>query len=137
MEKLHEIAGNLTVQWVPEVRAVLDTWSNYTVSLAAFREAVMDKGLAHARQHRGQAWIVDSSTARGSFPQDIQNFIGSDLFPAFAEAGIKWFITISSASAITKMTISSYTSKLGPSGIQLVEAASAEGAIEWLKKNAG
>jgi len=135
MDQIHKIEGKLTVHWVPEVRAIVDTWSNYFVTLAEFKEAVMGKGLEHARAYMGHAWIVDSSTAKGAFPAEIQAFIESDCFPAFAKHGIKWFLTISSTSAITNMSIGNYVSKLGPAGIKLVEASSVEGAVSWLKSN--
>ncbi len=83
------------------------------------------------------AWIVDSSQATGAFSQEIQDYIGSDIFPAFAANGIKYFITVNSqVSAITKMTVRNYSAKTGPHGLQLVELASAEDAIEWLRANA-
>ena len=37
---------------------------------------------------------MDSSTAHGAFSQEIQSFIGSDVFPAFAKHGIRYFITL-------------------------------------------
>jgi hypothetical protein len=49
---------------------------------------------------------------------------------------VKYFVTITSTSALTNMTIGSYAAKLGPNGLKLVEATSAAAAIEWLKKNA-
>jgi len=94
------------------------------------------KGLNYAKTHKGIAWIVDSSEAKGSFPPEIQEFIGSDVFPAFAKNGIKYFITITSKeSALTRMTISTYSAKTGPHGLQLLEVNSVDDAIEWLKNN--
>lgn len=135
MEQVHSIAGKLDVKWVPEVRAILDTWTSYFIPLADFKEAVAVKGLSFAKAHKARAWIVDSSTAKGAFSADIQAYIGTELFPAFAKAGIKCFITITSESAVTKMTVANYSAKAGPSGLKLVEATSATEAIEWLKKN--
>lgn len=135
MDQVHNVPDKLNVQWVPEVKAILDTWTSYFITLPAFREAVLEKGLDYAKAKGVRAWIVDSSKAKGAFSQEIQDFIGSDVFPAFAKAGVKFFITVTSASALTNMTISNYTAKLGPNGLQLVEATSAAAAIEWLKKN--
>ncbi len=135
-EKLYSIPGKLETSWCQEASCVVDTWTSYSVSLDEFKKAVMENGLEYAKVNKGVAWIVDSSTAKGVFSQEIQEYIGSEVFAAFAENGIKYFITITSqVSAITKMTVSSYSSQVGPNGIRLVEADSVENAIEWLKLN--
>lgn len=131
-----EVPGKISVTWEPGVRAIVDTWTTYNVSLAEFKEAVLVKGVGQAKAGRAQAWIVDSSAAKGAFSQEIQAFIGSDVFPTFAAIGIKYFITVTSQSAVTKMSIASYTAKAGPHGLKLVEASSAQGALDWLKANA-
>jgi hypothetical protein len=134
--QIHNIPGKMETSWISEVNAVLDTWTTYVVSLSDFKEAVLVKGLDYARKHKGIAWIVDSSTAHGAFSQEIQAFIGSDVFPSFAKAGIKYFITIlPKESAVTKMTVKNYMAKVGPNGLQLVECNSVEDAVEWLKQN--
>lgn len=132
---VYSIPGKLNVQWLPQVRAIVDGWQTYAVTLAEFREAVLVRGLSHARQNKGCAWIVDSSAAKGVFSEEIQRFIGSDVFPAFAKNGITHFITISSSSSLTNMSISAYKAKLGPNGIKLVELGSVEQAAEWLAQN--
>ncbi len=134
--KIHEIPGKLSVNWDAEAHAVVDTWSTYFVSLEEFKDAVLIKGVNFAKTHGAKAWIVDSSQAKGVFSPEIQDLIGKEVFPAFAKINIKYFITVTSQSAATKLSISAYTSKLGPNGIKLVEATSAKDAIEWLKKNA-
>ncbi len=95
----------MSSQWDARHKAVIDTWESYFVTLDAFREAVLVKGLGFARAHGGRAWIVDSSKAKGAFSQDVQTFIGEQLFKEFARAGIRYFITIKSQSAVTNMTI--------------------------------
>jgi hypothetical protein len=134
--KLHSIPGKLEVTWLEDVKAIVDTWSNYSVSLEEFKDSVLNKGLKHAKAHGGVAYIVDSGTAKGVFSQEIQSFIDSDVFPAFAKGGIKYFITITSqVSSVTKMTIKSYSAKAGPHGLKLVELNSVNDAVEWLKVN--
>ncbi len=135
MNKIYEIPGKVFSSWEPSVKAMIDTWSSYAVSLAEFKEVVLSKGVSHAKLNGAKAWIVDSSQATGAFSKEIQSFIGSDIFPAFAKIGIKYFITITSQSAITRMSISSYTEKAGPNGLSLLEVSSTEQAFEWLKKN--
>ncbi|MBT9547933.1 MAG: hypothetical protein IV090_21265 [Candidatus Sericytochromatia bacterium] len=134
---IFSIPGKLEVSWNPEVFAIIDTWTTYHISLEDFRNAVLVKGLDHAKANHGKAWIVDSSKAVGVFSPEIQAFIGSDIFPAFAKNGIKYFITINSeVSTLTKLTVNRYKAQVGPHGLQLVEVASVDDAILWLKENA-
>jgi len=132
MEQISAIPGKMTSHWVEPVRAIVDTWESYFVTLDGFKEAVMQKGVDFARAHHARAWIVDSSAAKGAFSQEIQDYIGSDVFKRFAEIGIKYFITINSQSALTNMTVRSYQSKVGPAGLELVEVDSETKAVEWL-----
>lgn len=133
--RLHEIPGKLTVEWRDDLKAIVDTWTNYYVSLDEFREAILEKGLPHASKNGGRAWIVDSRAAKGSFPPEIQNFIGTDIFPNFAKNGIKYFITILPESAIVKLTVKNYSSKAGPNGLELVETKSLEDAVAFLQSH--
>jgi hypothetical protein len=131
---VHKIDGKLTVTWNEEAKAIIDTWETYYISMDEFREAVLIKGVEHARKNGGIAWIVDSSSAKGAFSDEIQAFIGSDVFPAFAEIGVKYFITITSQkSSMTRITISTYSAKTIPNGLQLVEVNTVDDAIQWLK----
>lgn len=138
MDVIYEIPGKVKVEWDGSVRAVIDHWATLALlSLQEFRTTVLEKGLGHATRNRGQAWIVDNSAAHGAFSQDIQAFIGSDVFPAFAKAHIKYFLTVSaSESALTNMSAKKYQAKLGPNGIQLVEVPTVAEAVRWLKENA-
>jgi hypothetical protein len=102
--------------------------------LEEFHEAVLVKGLNHAKANGATAWIVDSHTAKGVFSEEIQNYIASDVFPAFAKNGIKYFMTVTAENALTRTTVDLYSAKVGPAGIQLLDGASVQGAIEWLKK---
>jgi hypothetical protein len=133
--KVHEIPGVLLVEWLGDVRATVDTWSSYIVSVPQFREAVLTKGMANSKAHRGRAWVMDATKARGAFPPDIQKLIETEVFKAFAASGIKYFITIKSASAVTNMAIDRYTAHLGPCGIQMVEVPDVNKAIAWLKEH--
>ncbi|HMZ57201.1 MAG TPA: hypothetical protein PL048_00395, partial [Leptospiraceae bacterium] len=104
--------------------------------LAEFREATLEKGLVHSKQNNGRAYIVDSSEATGVFTREIQDFIGTDIFPAYAAGGIQYFITISSEkSTLTDMNVKTYSKKVGPAGIILVEVNSLNEAVDFLKNN--
>lgn len=131
---IHEIKGKMNVTWNNDVKSIIDTWESYFISLEDFRDAVLVKGLTHAKANGCIAWIVDSSKANGAFSPEIQKFIETDIFPSFAKNGIKYFITITSqVSAVTRLNVSKYASKTGPNGLQLVEVQSVDDAIEWLK----
>jgi hypothetical protein len=132
---IHSIPGKMETSWLENVKSILDTWTTYNVSLEEFRESVLIKGIDYSKKNGGIAWIVDSSEAVGVFSREIQAFIGTDIFPAFAVNGVKYFITITSKkSALTEMTVSAYSEKAGPSGLTLVEADSVTQAIEFLKQ---
>jgi hypothetical protein len=134
---IHSIPGKLEVEWRDDVKAVVDKWTSYNVTPDEFREAVGDKGIGFAKDKGVKAWIVDSGEAKGAFSQTIQEIIDKEIFPEFAKIGVKYFVTIpSDKSAVTKMSISSYASKTGPHGLQLVEVKSLDDAVEWLKQNA-
>jgi hypothetical protein len=131
---IHKIEGILTVTWSEEAKAVIDTWDSYYISLEQFRDAVLIKGVNHAKENGGIAWIVDSTNASGAFSQEIQDYIGTDIFPTFAKIGIKYFVTINSKkSAMTRINVSTYEAKTGPNNLQLISADSTEDAIKWLK----
>ncbi|MFZ3262943.1 MAG: hypothetical protein WA172_03000 [Terriglobales bacterium] len=134
-EKVHEIPGTLLVECNDEVKAMIDTWSSYRINVAQFHEAILSKGIAYAKAHRARAWIMDATKARGAFSQDVQKLIETEVFKAFAANGIKYFITIKSASAVTNMSINSFTAHLGPCGIQMVEVPDVSKAIAWLKEH--
>ena len=133
--KVHEIPGTLVVEWNDEVNAMIDTWSSYFISVPQFREALLRSGLSHARAHRCRAWVMDASQAKGAFPWSVQDLIETEVFQAYAAIGIKYFVTIKSASAITNMAIKRYTAHLRQCGIQLVEVPDRRTAITWLKEN--
>ena len=132
--KIYEIPNKLTGEWDSEAKAIIDTWTTYFVSLDEFKEAVMVKGVNHAKANGGVAWVVDSHSAKGAFSLEIQKFIETDVFVKFASIGIKYFMAINSEDAMAKLTVDHYTSQAGPAGIKLLMGSSAEGAIEWLKK---
>jgi len=133
--KVYEIPGKLTVEWDPTAKAIIDTWLTYSITLEEFREAVLIKGVNYAKNNGGIAWIVDSHKATGVFSQEIHKFIETDIFPTFAKIGIKYFMTIDSEQALTKLTIQQYSTVAGPCGLKLLNGNSAAGAIEWLTKH--
>ncbi|MCP4218553.1 MAG: hypothetical protein GY765_28220 [bacterium] len=133
--RIHQIQGKLTVEWESEAKAIIDTWDTYNVSLEEFKDAVLIKGVDCAKANGGRAWIVDSHKATGVFKAQIQKFIETDIFPKFAELGIKYFMTITSADAVTRLTINQYSAKAGPCGLKVLKGSCVEDALKWLIKN--
>ena len=133
--KVAEIPGTLQLEWNEEVKATVDTWSTYAITAKQFRETILEKGVNNAKAHGGRAWVMDASKAKGAFPSDVQKLIEAEVLPTFARIGVKYFITIKSASAITNMSIKNYTALLGPCGIQLVDVPDVATAIAWLKEH--
>jgi hypothetical protein len=134
--QIQVIPGKMESSWHDDVKAVVDTWTTYNVTLDEFKEAVLVKGVRHAKANGGRAWIVDSSSAEGAFSSQIQQFIGSEVFPAFVSNGIKYFITINSRVSLqAKDTVATYSAKAGPNGLKLLEVGSVSDAMAWLKAN--
>ena len=129
--KAYEIPGAMVGEWDDEVKAIVDTWTTYTVTASQFREAIIQKGIAKAVANGGRAWVMDASKAEGAFPPEVQKLIETEVFKKFASIGIKYFVTIKSASATTNLSIKSYTAHLGPCGIQMVEVPDLGKAIAW------
>lgn len=133
---IYKIPGKLEVTWNDEYKVIIDIWTNYSITIDELREAVFEIGVNYSKTRGSKAWIVDSSNAKGSFTAEIQNLIGKELFPLFEQIGIKYFITITSkVSAVTKMTVSTYSNKLVSQGLSLVEVESVEDALKWIKEN--
>ena len=133
--KIFEIPGKLLCEFDSEAKVVIDTWTTYDISLEDFKEAVLIKGVNYGKANGVVAWIVDSHNAIGAFSEEIQAFIGTDIFPTFAKIGVKYFMTINSGSIVTNKNIAQYSAQVGPNGMQLITGYSAEGAIEWIMKN--
>src|ERR1700688_4980854 len=64
--KIHEIPGTLVVEWNDDVKSMIDTWSSYMITVPQFREAILEKGLGHAKAHGGRAWVMDGTKAQGA-----------------------------------------------------------------------
>ena len=134
--KIQEIQGKMISTWEADVNAILDTWTNYHVTLNEFNKAVLIRALDFSTTHGGIAWIVDSSKAKGEFSDEIQQFIASDVFQIFSYHGIRFFITIKpNVYGPTSMAVRSYSAHAGPAGIQLIDLKSVADAKMWLKEH--
>jgi hypothetical protein len=133
--KVFEVPNKLLCEWDSEAKVMIDTWTTYGVTLDEFKEAVFVKGVNYAKANGVKAWIVDSHKATGIFTPEIQKFIETDVFPKFASIGVKFFMTINSDNAATKMTVAQYSAKVGPNGMKVLNGSNAEDAIKWISKN--
>ncbi len=136
--KLHEIPGKVISTWEADVKSVLDTWSNYSISLEEFQEMFVGKSLEYAKHNGGIAFIIDSSFAKGQLAPEIQDYIARTAYQKLLNNGIKNFITIKPmVPGLTNLTVKNYSANAGPAGIQLIEVSSVEDAKLWLKENEG
>jgi len=136
MELIYEIPGKLTVYWDENVLTIVDVWNNYYIRIDEFQQAVMVKGLDHAKANGGLAWVVDSSDAEGKFSENILNYIGEDVFPTFVKNGIKYFITIKPVhSPVAAFNVTSYSMKTAAAGLKLIEMPDLDSALAWLKEH--
>ena len=132
MTLIHEIPGKLHVHWNEDCRAIIDVWQNYYTRFDEFHHAVLEKGLDHSKLNGGVAWIVDSSEAEGKFSDQILDYIGDEVFPAFVANGVKYFITIKPKnSPVAAFNVTSYSMKTADAGLKLVEMENLDQAIEW------
>lgn len=133
-ERLLELPGKMTLSWLPEHRALLDEWTNYFVTLDEFKQ-LGAAALPHAEPRGGRAWIIDGSRARNVFPPEVQTFIAEHAFAGLVAHHIAYFISIpSQVSTTTNLGIQRYERHAGPSGIQLVTAASLDDALRFLRE---
>ncbi|HEY5959579.1 MAG TPA: hypothetical protein VIV60_23655 [Polyangiaceae bacterium] len=130
---VHEIPGKLRVAFDMDAKAIIDRWETFAVTLEEFRDAVLIRGVTYGSRYGVRAWIVDSSAAKGAFPPAVQLLIEKEVFPTFAKIGVKQFLTITSKSAITNLSIMNFVSKLGPNGIELIETGSVSDALTIIK----
>lgn len=133
--KIYEIPGKLVCEWHEDIKAMFDVWADYNVTVDEFRKAILTDGLNYAKTHGGKAWIMDASSARNAFSADVMKLINEEVLPSFAKAGIKYFVTVKSMSAVTNMSIKGYSAIMGPLGIQLLDVPDQDTAIAWLKAN--
>ncbi len=134
--KFYELPGHLVSEFDSEVKAVINLWTNYSITLEEFKEAVFVNGVNHAKNYGAVAFITDAKDCTGEFSPEIQKFIATDVLPTFTKIGVKYFLIIKSGYIYTNKTIETFTSTAGPNGLKLIEADSTPGAIAWLKKYA-
>lgn len=132
--KIFEIPEKLTVEWNNEAKAIIDTWTSYSVSLEDFNTGIK-KGINHLVANGGTAWIIDSRKSKGQFSKEIQDFIVTDILPNLSKNGVKYFMTIDSFDDITKTTVDHYIKKASEVGVKVIKGSSVKGAINWLVRN--
>ncbi len=106
------------------------------ISVDDFRGSIYEIGVPFAVTNRITSWIVDTSTAEGLFKKDVQEFIDQTVAPRFAEIGIRYFFIVLPQSAIAKLS-AKHVAKINDNqdGMQTIQVASVQEAIELIKKN--
>lgn len=135
MVEIYELPGILRVDWIPEVRAVLDTWDSYLIAGEQFAE-VIARAIAFARENGARAWIVDSSVATHCLPAEVQG-LSSSVFQRFHEIGITDFVSIPPETTLARMSFDKITTNAGPFGIRLHDVADVDDAIALLRREQG
>jgi hypothetical protein len=131
---IYSIPEKLDIIWMPEILAIVNVWTSFTVSINEYKNAILEHGIIFAKTNKAVAWIVDSSGATGSFSEDIHSLIINEVFPSFTKCGIKYYITIKSKiSRSAKTTVAGYLSKIGPHGLTIVDVDSLGDAVKWMK----
>lgn len=78
--------------------------------------------------------IIETSKSKGVPPQDVQNWFGETLFPAFDKAGLKAMITVVPESALSRMAAKNWIKNGTPFQFDSYDAASLEDAKKLIKE---
>ncbi len=116
--------------------AMIDTWESMLISAEQFRAHIFDIGVPYARAHGINCWIVDTSKAKGVFRKEVLELIDKEVAPSFAAIGIKYFITITPESALTKLTVNKIEELNAADGMNVFSLSSTEEALNWLMQEA-
>ena len=134
--KVAEIPGMMVSHYHADKNVEIDTWTTFVgVTVEDFKKAFAVI-LPEAKRNGVRNWIVDSSGARGTLSQDVQAYLRDEPAPALGRQGVRFFITIPPASALTKLSVQRYSAVVGPSGMELVQANSLEDALSYVKLKA-
>lgn len=134
--KIHSIPGTMDTYWVSDVNAVLDVWKSNTINQKDLDQALLIEGMQQLKTNNGNAFILDESETTTPITQEMQNHLGTDIFPSLAKNGVKYFITVLPTQKNKARTpVKNIHSKTGPNGIQLLEVNNTDDAIEWLKQH--
>lgn len=81
--------------------------------------------------------IVDTATADGLVPFEVQEWFGTTLFPQLRDAGLKAIITVIPRSAITRLASKRWTNTGKPFNFDMFDAESLDAAMNLAAKYAG
>jgi hypothetical protein len=105
---LGEVADHIRSVYHPDRGAVIDTWTDFDVTLAEFRPLVLSCTLPQAQAHGVRSWIVDTTRASGVLLPDVQAFLAEEVVPAMIGAGIERLINVMPRSSLAKMAVQRY-----------------------------
>lgn len=133
--KVYEIPNKVIVEWDSSAKAIIETWISKSISLDEINEVVLIHGINFAKIIGVRAWIVNSQNTNGALSPEIQDFIKTQIVPAFVKIGVKYLITTNFENALTNLTITQYNAATESSDLTVLASSSVDTAIEWLKKN--
>jgi hypothetical protein len=131
------VPGKVASFWYQTEAVVVDEWESLFITLADFKKAIFETALPQAKKFGATAWIVDTRAAKGVLPDEVQAFIGGGGHKLFANAGIKYFITVRPKSATAALSLQRVEKQVGPNGMQLVSVDSIDEAFKFLQQARG
>ena len=133
---IYQVPDRVIGEYDAQNSTMIDTWSSLMISVDDFRGSIYEIGVPFAVTNKITSWIVDTSTAEGLFKKDVQEFIDQTVAPRFAEIGIRYFFIVLPQSAIAKLS-AKHVAKINDNqdGMQTIQVASVQEAIELIKKN--
>jgi len=131
-EKIYEVPGKFVGYYYPESRTIVDIWEDLSASFEDWKNAIYDIGiLKFAPENEVTTWVTDTSSAKGVFDKQIQDFREEVSAAAMANSGVKLFFTVTSSSAIATLsarkTSKAYT---GHGDMKSITVSSVEEAFE-------
>jgi len=132
---VYDIPGIMNIRLNKDLNTIIVTWFNYHIVQSDLKHAVIDVALNYAVAHNVKFWIADSTNAEGVFSKDCHKYIDNCIFSAFAENGIKYFITLTSeVSALTRLTVKTYSDYTARNGLKLMKFNNLDDALLWIEK---
>lgn len=132
MGNFYSKPGFVTAEVDSSTKSVIVYWENLSDGYIV-KECCLAQ-LNQVIQGNAQVVIVETSTAKGVPPQDVQDWFGSTLFPKFRENNLKAIVTVLPKSALTKLASKRWMSTGKPFTFEMFECASLDDAKDIAKK---
>jgi hypothetical protein len=131
MNIIYQKPGYLTVSHNSEKNYILFDWTNFGVSLEEIKEA-HKKALDTAKISRCYSYIAETSKVKNALSQEVLAWFGTWV-PVLNQYGLKEIITVVPASAVAKLSTSSWQKNV-VAGISMVNVKTLEEAEATLNQ---